>query len=269
MFDIPIIQFVALIPLAVLFGIFGCMSSWDKSSFFGHVLSHSMLLPLSFSVAMHITNSYWPMLISIIFAVIFAVVCIYMPQTTKYYSNDTILLVISFICLAASMLMTNSDVDVMLYIAGDMLLIDSYDVITLYILAIIVISYTFYNWKILIIRICNHDVAFAINKRSNRIAMIFLIMQATFIAVSIKMIGILLASATIIMPAVITRIFSSRAHRMMFLSILCGLFVMCCGCAISFAIDTQIAPMIVILYGILWILCYLFRRIYDSLSSTN
>lgn len=257
MYQLLLMQCLAAIPLAVLFGIHSSFSMWQGGSFFSHTLSHSLLLPVSLGVTLGITDDIKLLILSAIFAIIFSISYFKIVLSTPYYQADAILTVISCVCLAIALLFNannNSGIDVMTYITGDILTLQISDVIILYLLAALNSIFTIIFWQDIVLHTCNREMAHVYNKRINLIIGSVWVMQAIFIAISIKMVGILLISGTTVMPALLARMSSKNPTTMVLLSILYALTTMLASTAISFGVNAPAAAIVVTIYAALWLI---------------
>ena len=262
MMNILSLYLLVILSLAISFGIFGSFAIWEKNSFFGHTFSHSLLLPLSIALLFGATDNYFILFSTIILAIVFVCIFYYFgKKNTIYYSQDTILVIVSFFCMALAFIINSIQVkkiDVMSYLSGDILLINNLDIAIFYIISAFLILFLLKFNKILILHSISTDLAISTNKNTDLIYVIFLTMQAIFIAIAARAIGVLLISATLLMPSILARLFSKNPMQMIFLSVIVGFVVMFCGAVLSVIINIQFAPIVIVLYCIfLFIACFI------------
>jgi zinc transport system permease protein len=87
------------------------------------------------------------------------------------------------------------------------------------------------------------------------------ILLALTIVVSIKVVGIILASAFLVLPAASARLLATSFVGMTLQSIALGMFAVCGGLVLAFQVDLPAGPVIVLLQGALFALALLLRRI--------
>ncbi len=258
--NIAYLYLIAIPPLAICFGIFGSFSMWDKTSFFGHSFSHSLLFPLSLAFLCNTTMPYSILLFTILFAIIFVLgFCIIAKKYSFLYSYDTILIIISFFFLAMSLFISsfyNKKIDIMMYISGDIMFISNLDLILLYLISGLLIIFTFKFYKILLLRIISSELAISSTKNANLLNQFFMVLYGIFIAISIRAIGVLLISATVLMPSIIARLFAKTPLGMIYLSIFLGFIIMNISAVLSLVFNIQFGPITIIIYCILIALCY-------------
>jgi zinc transport system permease protein len=223
---------------------------WKKMSYFGDAFSHSITLGLVLGLFFEV-NQIWAILA---FAIIFAAL-ITIILRNNYFSTDTIVMIVSYFSVAIAIILNSlwlKDFNISSYIFGDILAVENFDVIALFISSIAVMIYAFFAFrKILLINI-NEDFAKIEKVKTELWNLSFLILLAVVIAFSIKVVGILLMTALLIMPAAIARIFSTSPKQMILLAFLISI----CGAISSFKIagnyDLTISATIVVVFGLLF-----------------
>ncbi len=254
MIDVIYLPLIASIPLGVLLGCFGMVSSWDKNTFFSHALSHSMLLPPSIGVLIGITSIGYISIGNILFSILFSILFTLISQIRPNENKQNALMVVSFACLAGALIISfhfQKNIDMSLLVSGDMLLMDEIDVVVLYLFSFVSVGFLILNWKTIVLYVLNPELAILRHKHANRIANLALVLQGVFVAIAVKIVGILLISAINIMPAIIARIFSKHPVESIILSCLISVLVMVAGVLIAFAINLPIVPTIIVLYVVI------------------
>ena len=100
----------------------------------------------------------------------------------------------------------------------------------------------------------NYELAEAEGMNPERVNAIFTILLAALIAISIKMVGLLLITGMLIIPTTMARNLSNNPKQMVILSIIGGLLSVFIGLYTSFEINTSSGPTIVVVALILFIL---------------
>ena len=109
-------------------------------------------------------------------------------------------------------------------------------------------------WKPLFASTVNYELADAEGMRPERVNAIFTILMAAIIAISIKMIGLLLITGMLIIPAAMARNISNNPKQMVLFSIIGGLLSVVIGLFGSLEINTPSGPSIITAGLILFIL---------------
>ena len=109
-------------------------------------------------------------------------------------------------------------------------------------------------WKPLFASTVNYELADAEGMRPEKVNAIFTILMAAIIAISIKMIGLLLITGMLIIPAAMARNISNNPKQMVLFSIIGGLLSVVIGLFGSLEINSPSGPSIITAGLILFIL---------------
>ena len=100
----------------------------------------------------------------------------------------------------------------------------------------------------------NYELAEAEGMKPERVKAIFTLLLAAIIAISIKMVGLLLITGMLILPAAIARNISSNPKNMVIFSVIAGLMSVLIGLFSSLEINTPSGPSIITAGLILFVL---------------
>ena len=109
-------------------------------------------------------------------------------------------------------------------------------------------------WKPLFASTVNYELAEAEGMKPERVKAIFTLLLAAIIAISIKMVGLLLITGMLILPAAIARNISSNPKSMVIFSVIAGLMSVLIGLFSSLEINTPSGPSIITAGLILFVL---------------
>jgi|TARA_X000000368_G_C22924898_1_gene664829 zinc transport system permease protein len=141
---------------------------------------------------------------------------------------------------------------------GDILSVNTNDILAVWIGGGLILIVLWYIWKPLFASTVNFELAEAEGMRPERVNAIFTILLAALIAISIKMVGVLLITGLLIIPTAMARNLSNNPKQMVILSIIGGLLSVFIGLYASLEINTASGPSIVTVALVLFILS-LFR----------
>ena len=119
---------------------------------------------------------------------------------------------------------------------------------------LIILGILFYIWKSIFAATVNYDLAAAEGMKPDVSNFIFTILLAGVIAISIKMIGALLITGLLLIPAATARSLSSNPLQMVILSILVGIASVIIGLFSSLELNTASGPSIIVAALVLFIL---------------
>ena len=150
--------------------------------------------------------------------------------------------------------------DLMGLLFGDILAVTTQDILIIWFGGLIILGILFYIWKSIFAATVNYDLAAAEGMKPDLSNFIFTILLAGVIAISIKMIGALLITGLLLIPAATARSLSNNPFQMVILSILVGITSVITGLFGSLELNTASGPSIVVAALVLFILSISFNK---------
>ena len=251
--DFIVRAIIAGIGIALVTGPLGCFVVWRRLSFFGDTLAHSALLGVLLSVAFDLNISLTIFTVSSMIALL-----LLRLQKTTNLPSDALLGLLSHSSLAVGLVILGFlsfiRFDIMGVLFGDILSVNVNDLLAIWIGGAIILLVLWFIWKPLFASTVNYELAEAEGMNPERVNAIFTILLAALIAISIKMVGLLLITGMLIIPTTMARNLSNNPKQMVILSIIGGLLSVFIGLYTSFEINTSSGPTIVVVALILFIL---------------
>ena len=251
--DFFIRALIAGLGVALVTGPLGCFVIWRRLSFFGDTLSHSALLGVTLAVSFDINIAFSVFIISSAVALILLKL-----QKTTNLPGDALLGLLAHSSLAVGLVaigfLSFIRFDIMGLLFGDILSVTKNDLIIIWVGGAIILFVLKLIWKPLFASTVNYELADAEGMRPERVNAIFTILMAAIIAISIKMIGLLLITGMLIIPAAMARNISNNPKQMVLFSIIGGLLSVIIGLFGSLEINTPSGPSIITAGLILFIL---------------
>ena len=244
--------------IAAMSGMLGSFVLWKNMAYFGDALSHSSLLGISIGILFHFNLTIAVVVVALSFAVAFS-------QNTSRYSNDTILGVISYSALSFAIIINSYKkvkMDLIGYLFGDILAINITDISYLIICAVIISIWIYYHWAELVMLGLCEEYLHASGGNVKRTKLGFALVLALFIATSFKIVGILLITAMLIIPAASALAISRSPLQMVKYAMCIGCFATISGIGAAFYFDTPTGPSIVICS----LLCFLTTNLIKNFS---
>ena len=244
---------IAGVGIAIIAGPLGCLVIWRRLSYFGDTLSHSALLgvTLAYAFSMNITLSVF------IISSVVAILLINLQKRTKL-AGDSLLGLLAHSTLAIGLVLigflSSIRFDLMGLLFGDILAVTTNDIALVWIGGIIILGILYFIWKSLFSATVNYDLAAAEGMRPEISNLIFTLLLAGVIALSIKMIGALLITGLLLIPAAIARNLSNSPKQMIIIAILAGIASVVLGLFTSLELNTSSGPSIVVVSLALFIL---------------
>lgn len=236
---------IAGIGIALVTGPLGCFIVWRRMAYFGDTISHSALLGVSLAFLLDIN-----LMLGIFGVAVFVSACLLFLQQRHTLSSDVLLGILSHSTLAVGLVivafMSWIRVDLMAFLFGDILSVSRQDLAFIYIGGILVLGMLAMIWRPLLAVTVSEDLARAegINPAISRI--VFVLLLALVIAISMKIIGVLLITALLIIPAATARRFASTPVTMAVIASIFGVIAVIGGLYGSLHYDTPSGPSIVV-----------------------
>jgi zinc transport system permease protein len=233
------------IGVAFVAGPLGCFIIWRRLAYFGDTLSHSALLGVALALLfeLNITAAVFGMSVAVSLLLM-------LLQRRASLSSDALLGLLSHSALAVGLVvlafMTWVRVDLMGFLFGDILSITSFDLAVIWGGGAVVLAVLIRIWQPLFAATVNYELATAEGARPDLANIIFMILMAAVIAVSMKIVGVLLITALLIIPAATARRFSTSPEQMAIIAAIVGMGSVWLGLLGSLEWDTPAGPSIVV-----------------------
>lgn len=236
---------VAGISVALVTGPLGCVVVWRGLSYFGDTLAHAALLGVALGLLLNVHLT-----VAIIAVAVVMSLSLLALQRRGGLPSDALLGLLSHASLAIGLVvlasMTWVRVDLMGFLFGDILSVSRIDIIFIFVGGGAVLGLLAYIWTPLLAATVNRDLAAAEGLAPDPVSIAFTLMLATVIAISIKIIGVLLITALLIIPAATARFFARTPEQMAGLAAAIGVISVIAGLHGSLAFDTPSGPSIVV-----------------------
>ena len=233
------------VGVALVAGPLGCFIIWRRLAYFGDTLSHSALLGVALALLFELNITLSVFAISVCVSLL-----LMMLQRRAALSSDTLLGLLAHSALAVGLVvlafMTWVRVDLMGFLFGDILSITVADLAIIWGGGLCVLMMLAAIWRSLFAATVSEELAISEGQRPNLVNTIFMILMAAVIAVSMKIVGVLLITALLIIPAAAARRFSSSPEQMAAIAAIVGVLAVSSGLFGSLEFDTPAGPSIVV-----------------------
>jgi zinc transport system permease protein len=245
------------ILISVIFAPLGCIVLWKKYVYFGDGLSHASLLAVSITIISNIPLIYSGLIVALIFAVSIS-------RLKIISENNAAISLISSFMFSVSLIMMywgRTKINIQSLLLGDIISASIDDIVILVIIFILAMSFItiFYNQIILIV--LNRDIAKIRGLKVKTIELIFLILLSFSIFSTIRIVGSLLVTSMLLIPALTAKLFSSTPLKMILYSIIVALLSNLIGLFVAFYLDIPVTPIIVVVGVVIYFITYTGMRI--------
>lgn len=244
---------VAGIGVALIAGPLGCFIVWRRLAYFGDTLAHAALLgvALAFLLEVNVTAT-------VFFVSASVAILLLLLQKRASLSSDALLGLLSHSALALGLVVLaflgSVRFDLMGLLFGDILSVSKVDIATIYGGGLAVLLVLIVIWRRLFAATVSPELAEAEGMRPDTANVIFMLLMAMVIAIAMKIVGVLLITALLIVPAATARRFASGPEQMAVLSAMIGAIAVVGGLSGSLRWDTPSGPSIVVAASALFIL---------------
>lgn len=238
---------IAGILMVMISGPLGCVVVWRRMAYFGDTLAHSALLGTAMAIMVDVNPLLGVLIIGLLISVLLVVF-----QRKPDISSDTLLGIMAHGALAAGLvllaLMQNQGmrIDLMAYLFGDILAVSWNDLSWMCVGVVVVLISLKILWRALLSIAVHEELARSEGVAVERVRLLFMLLVAVVVAVAMKVIGILLITALLIIPAATARRFSNSPESMVTISIMIGALAVLLGLAASMQWDSPVGPSIVV-----------------------
>ncbi|MBH32317.1 MAG: hypothetical protein CMD90_01560 [Gammaproteobacteria bacterium] len=242
---------VAGIGVAIISGVIGCFVVWRKMAYFGDSLAHSALLGVALGLVLGINTN----LGTFIICSIFAILLIWLQQK-KILATDTLLGILAHSALSIGMVtlsLLERSVDLHSYLFGDILAVTYFEIYLILFGGLIVLIFLYLNWSSFVLVTINEKLAKAEGLSILANQLLIMLLMTIVVAVSFRIVGLLLITSLLIIPAATARLLANSPEFMAIISSLLGVFAVIIGIYGSLYLDTPSGPSIVVSAVIIFI----------------
>jgi len=236
--------------LAAVAGPLGCFIVWRRMAYFGDTLSHSALLGIAFGLLFDLNLQVAVVVSSAAIALLLVSL-----ERHKSLATDTLLGILAHSALALGLVLlsfTPTQIDLQAYLFGDLLTVTSSELQWLLFGAACALALLLTQWNGLLSFTLQSELAQVEGLDVARLRVLLMLMISLVVAVSMKIVGVLLITSLLIIPAATARLFAHSPEQMALGASLCGCIAVLGGIAASWFWDTPTGPSIVVVAALLF-----------------
>jgi len=258
MADFLWLALAAGILVALIAAPLGTLVVWQRLAYFGDTLAHAALLGTAIGLMLHI--NVW----ASVFAVALAVGAILaLLQRRSQVSADSLLGIIAHGSLALGLVVfsfSTTRVDLNSYLFGDLLAVTTGDLALIALLATLIAIALYAFWDRLLAITVHAELAAVEGIDVDRVRLLQLMLLALLVAVAMKVVGVLLITALLIIPPNCARPWSRTPERMAMLAAAFGFSAVALGIALSMWADTPTGASVVLCAALLFAASHSVRK---------
>ncbi len=242
--DFLVRALLAGIGAAAVAGPFGSFVIWRRMAYFGDTLAHASLLGVALGLLLRLNPA------GGVLAVCTAVSLLLLwLQRRRGLPSDAILGILSHGALALGLVavafLEKLRVDLLSYLFGDILAVGGADLAWIWGGGLAAVSALALLWRPLLAMTVHEELARVEGVRVDAVQMAFVLLLSLVVALMMKVVGILLITALLIIPAATARRVSRSPETMAAAAAVCGCAAVALGLWGSLRWDTPAGPSVV------------------------
>jgi len=250
---------IAGLSLTLVTGPLGALVLWRKMAYFGDTLAHGAMLGVAIGVAFKLNLN-----LAIILCCLFLAGALTLLQQTSKLALDTLLGILAPSSLALSLVllsfMPNIQADLLLaYLFGDLLAITKTEVWLISASSLLVLILVVCFWRNLLNFCIDADLAKAEGLNIARLQLGLMLLIALVIAIAMKVVGVLLITALLVIPAACAKNLSKTPEQMAIAASVIGNICVIVGLWLSWHFDTPAGPSVVTAASGIFFLSLIFK----------
>ena len=250
---------LAGLGVALIAGPLGSFVVWRRMAYFGDTLSHSALLGVALGFLLDVNLNVAVAVCCIMLALVLVTL-----QSRKVIATDTLLGILAHSSLSLGMVMVSFmdsvRIDLMAYLFGDLLAVSTNDLMWIYGGGFLVLLLLKLHWRDLLAVTVHEELAQVEGVPVERIKLTLMLLVALVIAVAMKIVGVLLITAMLIIPAATARRVARSPEQMAVGASIIGMCAVLGGLSLSWFMDTPAGPSVVVSGFALFLLSFLLPR---------
>ena len=223
--------------------VLGCFVVWRRMAYFGDATAHAAILGVALSLTFSVSIFVGVLAVAVAMAVTVH------GLSARGQAMDVSLGVLAQGALAAGLvavaLLPGARVDLDAYLFGDVLTVGRADLAVIWGGAALVLGVLWRHWSALLTATLNPDLAQAAGIDPKREQLVLTLLLAAVVGVAIKVVGALLITALLIIPAAAARPLAATPEAMARLAAIAGAVSALGGVRVSLWFDTPVGPTIV------------------------
>ena len=256
--DFLIRALVCGLGVAVVAGPMGAFVVWRRMAYFGDTLAHSALLGVALGFLLEVSVNFGIIAVCVLIALVLVGL-----QHQQRLASDTLLGILAHSSLSLGLValafLETLRVDLMGYLFGDILAVTAVDLYWVYGGGAAALAALIALWRPLLAMTVQEEVARVEGVPVAGVRLAFMVLMAIVIAVAMKVVGILLITSLLIIPAATARRFARGPEQMAVLAALFGMAAVGLGLYGSLQWDLPAGPAIVVAAALVFFLSFYSR----------
>ncbi len=239
------------IGVAMVAGPLGAFVVWRRMAYFGAAMAHSALLGVALGLLLELDLNVTVIAVCGALAVLVAAL-----ERYKGLATDTVLGIVAHVSLAVALValafMETARVDLFAYLFGDILAVTRLDLVWIYGGGLTALVAVVAMWRPLLAATVHEELAEVEGAPVAGVRLAFMLLLALVIAVGLKVVGLLLITSLLIIPAAAARRVARTPEQMALIASAIGCLAVAGGLYGSLRWDSPAGPSIVVAAAVLF-----------------
>ena len=240
------------VGVAVVAGPLGCFIVWRRMAYFGDTLAHSGLLGVGLGLLLGMSESLGVLAVCVVLALLLALL-----QRQRHLSSDTLLGIMAHAALSLGLVTLSFQetvrVDLVSYLFGDILALSNRDLWWIWGTGALALLSVAWLWRPLLALTVHEELARVEGVPVLRVRLAFMLLIAVIVALAMKVVGILLITSLLIIPAAAARRLARTPEAMTVIAAILGCIAVAAGLWGSLQWDTPTGPSVVVAATLLFV----------------
>jgi zinc transport system permease protein len=244
--------------LALVAGPLGCFIVWRRMAYFGDTLSHSALLGIALGLLFDLN-----MQLTVVIACCLIALLLVTMETRQSLATDTLLGILAHSALAVGLVLlsfTPVQIDLQAYLFGDLLTVTAKELLWLLLGSGAALAVLLWRWNALLSFTLQPELAQVEGLNVAQLRVLLMLVIAIVVAVAMKIVGVLLITSLLIIPAATARLFATSPEQMALGASANGCLAVVGGLAVSWWWDTPPGPSIVVIAALVFLVSVTVKR---------
>ncbi|MCC6982161.1 MAG: metal ABC transporter permease [Bauldia sp.] len=233
------------VGVAAAAGPLGCFVVWRRMAYFGDTIAHAALLGIALGLLFEVSTT-----IGVVAVTLAVAGLLLLFERFNRAPSDALLGILAHGALSIGLVVIGMifwvRVDLLAYLFGDILAVSRTDLLLIWIGAAAILGALVALWRPLFAATVAEDIARAEGMPADLARVAFMLMIALTVAFAMKIVGVLLITSLLIIPAATASRFARTPEKMAVLAALIGALAVIAGLYLSDGLDTPAGPSIVV-----------------------
>ena len=249
--------------VAAVAGPFGCFVVWRRLAYFGDTLAHSALLGVALGFLLELDLNLAVVAICMLLALL-----LFLLQQREGLAGDTLLGILAHSSLAVGLVVVGFQqtlrIDLMAYLFGDILAVTRLDLAWIWGGGLLMLTLLWRLWRPLLAVTVSPELAEVEGVPVRRVQLAFVLLMALLVAIMMKIVGLVLVTSLLIIPAAAARSLARSPEQMALLAVGVGALAVGGGLWVSLRWDAPAGPAIVVSAALLFVLSLGLERLLSA-----